>query len=322
MEYKTNGLMASAQPTKRTPVLTEFLNSLAPQQAQTLEQQLVALTDSDRAFLMTMAKMVQLSMQMRIGSGDRSQGYYDLVNQMYGKVSPTKRKLVAAILDQADPLDFEPTPKKSQADTAMSFYDRPEMQVSPRSEPSQADDETASALEAVLADVFPEPQLKPESQPSKVAVGKEAFLAAYTPVAKEVADDLGVSYRIVLAQAALESGWGKSVKGNGLMAIKSHGEEGGVDVVTHEVVNGKRVKMTDSFRQYDSPEDSIRGYGKFLKANTRYKHFLRAGAENEEAQLSALQSSGYATDPMYSQKLKNIIKGIPDEEAQGLSIKL
>ena len=136
MEYKTNGLMASAQPTKRTPVLTEFLNSLAPQQAQTLEQQLVALTDSDRAFLMTMAKMVQLSMQMRIGSGDRSQGYYDLVNQMYGKVSPTKRKLVAAILDQADPLDFEPTPKKSQADTAISFYDRPEMQIASE-EPQQ-----------------------------------------------------------------------------------------------------------------------------------------------------------------------------------------
>ena len=136
MEYETNGLMASAQPTKRTPVLTEFLNSLAPQQAQTLEQRLAALTDSDRAFLMTMAKMVQLSMQMRIGSGDRSQGYYDLVNQMYGKVSPTKRKLVAAILDQADPLDFEPTPKKSQADTAISFYDRPEMQIASE-EPQQ-----------------------------------------------------------------------------------------------------------------------------------------------------------------------------------------
>ena len=316
MEYKTNGLMASAQPTKRTPVLTEFLNSLAPQQAQTLEQQLVALTDSDRAFLMTMAKMVQLSMQMRIGSGDRSQGYYDLVNQMYGKVSPTKRKLVAAILDQADPLDFEPTPKKSQADTAMSFYDRPEMQVSPRSEPSQADDETASALEAVLADVFPEPQLKPESQPSKVAVGKAAFLAAMTPVAKEVAEDLGISHKVVLAQAALESGWGRKVKGNNLMGIKSHGEDGGLDVITHEVVNGKRVKITDSFRQYDSPEDSILGYGKFLKANSRYRHFLRAGAENEDAQLSALQSSGYASDPMYSQKLKNIIKGIPDEEGE------
>jgi flagellum-specific peptidoglycan hydrolase FlgJ len=319
MEYEANGLMATNAPLiKRTPVLTEFLNSLAPQQAQTLEQQLAGMTESDRAFLMTMAKMVQLSMQMRIGSGDQSQGYYDLVTQMYGKVSPTKRRLVAEILDASSPLDFEPTPKKSQADAAMSFYEKPEMQVSPRSEPSQADDETASALEAVLAEVFPEPQRKPASQPSKVAVGKEAFLAAYTPVAKEVAKDLGVSHRIVLAQAALESGWGKSVKGNGLMGIKSHGEDGGLDVITHEVVNGKRVKITDSFRQYDSPEDSIRGYGKFLKANSRYKHFLRAGAENEDAQLSALQSSGYATDPMYSQKLKNIMRGLPDdEEGQG-----
>ena len=61
MEYETNGLMASsAQPAKRTPVLTEFLNSLAPQQAQTLEEQLAGMTESDRAFLMTMAKMVQL----------------------------------------------------------------------------------------------------------------------------------------------------------------------------------------------------------------------------------------------------------------------
>jgi flagellum-specific peptidoglycan hydrolase FlgJ len=236
--------------------------------------------------------MVRAVMQMRIAAGDQSQGYYDLVTQLYGKVSPSKRRLVAEILDQADPLSFEPTSnKKPREDVISSFYDSPEMQVSPKPEP--------------------------EPQQSTVAVGKDAFIAAYTPVAKEVAEDLGVSYKIVLAQAALESGWGKSVKGNGLMGVKSHGEEGGVDVVTHEVVNGKKVKITDSFRQYDSPEDSIRGYGKFLKANSRYRHFLRAGVENEDAQLSALQSSGYATDPMYSQKLKNIINGIPDEEGQG-----
>ena len=291
MEYETRkGLMASnAQPTKRTPVLAEFLNDLAPQQPQTLEQRLAALTDSDRAFLMTMAKMVQLSMQMRIGSGDQTQSYYDLVTQMYGRTNPSKRRLVAEILDQADPLGFEPTPnKKSREDVISSFYDSPEMQVSPKPEPTPLQ--------------------------STVAVGKDAFIAAYTPVAKEVAEDLGVSYKIVLAQAALESGWGKSVKGNGLMGVKSHGEEGGVDVVTHEVINGKKVKITDSFRQYDTPEDSIRGYGKFLKANSRYRYFLRAGVENEDAQLSALQSSGYATDPMYSQKLKNIMKGLPDEE--------
>ena len=294
MEYETRkGLMATnAQPAKRTPVLAEFLNDLAPQQLQTLEQRLAALTDTDRTFMMQLSRMVQAVMQMRIAAGDQSQGYYDLVTQLYGKVSPSKRRLVAEILDASDPLDFEPTSNKEPIeDVINSFYNSPEMQVSPKFEP--------------------------EPQQSTVAVGKDAFIAAYTPVAKETAEDLGVSYKIVLAQAALESGWGKSVKGNGLMGVKSHGEEGGVDVVTHEVVNGKKVKITDSFRQYDSPEDSIRGYGKFLKANSRYRHFLRAGVDNEDAQLSALQSSGYATDPMYSQKLKNIIQGIPDEEGQG-----
>ena len=102
-------------------------------------------------------------------------------------------------------------------------------------------------------------------------------------------------------------------------ASRVHGEEGGVDVVTHEVVNGKKVKITDSFRQYDTPEDSIRGYGSVPESKqSAYSHFLRAGAENEDAQLHALQTSGYATDPMYAQKLKNIMKGLPDdEEGQG-----
>jgi flagellum-specific peptidoglycan hydrolase FlgJ len=315
MEYDNKGLMA-LDKTDGSPLLDQLRAILSPAAGspRTLEQRLASLNEIEQKLILQTAQFVHLAMQMRQATNDKTMGYADLVQSMYRGMSLDKRQLIAELLDETAPLDFEPTPKPPRADTAISFYDRPEMQVSPKPEPSQADDETASALEAVLA----EPQLKPESQPSTVAVGKDAFIAAYTPIAKEVAEDLGVSHKIVLAQAALESGWGKSVKGNGLMGIKSHGEEGDVDVVTHEVVNGKRVKITDSFRQYDSPEDSIRGYGKFLKANSRYKHFLRAGAENEDAQLSALQSSGYATDPMYSQKLKNIMRGLPDdEEGQG-----
>ena len=92
MEYETRkGLMATnAQSAKRTPVLAEFLNSLAPQQPLTLEQRLAALTDSDRTFMMQLSRMVQAVMQMRIAAGDQSQGYYDLVTQIYGKVSPSK----------------------------------------------------------------------------------------------------------------------------------------------------------------------------------------------------------------------------------------
>jgi flagellum-specific peptidoglycan hydrolase FlgJ len=299
------GLMRpqAEQTTQRSEMLDAFRDALAPSGgSQSLEDKLKALTQAQRDMLLSTAKMVKMAMQGKVGAGDYSMGYADLVAQMYGRIDIAKRQLIAELLDKTAPLEFVPQTKPKRDEDGLSFYNRPDMQVSPRSEPSQADDETASALEAVLAEVFPEPQLKPAPQQSQVAVGKEAFLAAYTPVAKEVAEDLGISHKIVLAQAALESGWGTSVKGNGLMGVKSHGEEG-----------GKKVKITDSFRQYDTPEDSIRGYAGFLKANSRYRHFLRAGVENEDAQLSALQSSGYATDPMYSQKLKNIIKGIPDE---------
>ena len=236
---------------------------------------------------------------------------------MYRGMGIGRRSLIAELLEETDPLPVVPEPKQKKSSQKMgqAVYQRPEFNADPVTTPT-ADDDTATALEAAIADAFPEPPSQPKQ--STTFANKDEFLAAMTPVAKEVAADLGISHKIVLAQAAFESGWGKSVKGNNLMGIKSHGEDNSVDFVTHEIVNGKRVKITDSFRQYDSPEDSIRGYGKFLKSNSRYRHFLRAGAENEDAQLSALQTSGYATDPMYAQKLKNIINGLPnDEEGQG-----
>ena len=118
---------------------------------------------------------------------------------------------------------------------------------------------TATALEAVLADAFPEPRSKPKQ--STTFANKDEFLAAMTPVAKEVAETWVSATRSYWHRLHLRVAGVSTVKGNNLMGIKSHGEEGGVDVVTHEVVNGKKVKITDSFRQYDTPEDSIRGYG-------------------------------------------------------------
>ena len=316
------GLMqpqASRTTTQGSNVLEAFRAVLAPfaGEPQTLEQKLNALTDTQKQSLLQTAKLIQIAMTMKIAAGDYSMGYAELLEQMYGRMDIGKRQLIAELLEETDPLDFIPQQKapKSSQEMAQAIYQRPEFNVAPVST-ATADDETASALESVLADTFPEPPSEPKQ--STTFANKDEFLAAMTPVAKEVAADLGISHKIVLAQAALESGWGKHQRSNNLMGIKSHGEEGGVDVVTHEVVNGKRVKLTDSFRQYDSPEDSIRGYGAFLKANSRYRHFLRAGSENEDAQLSALQTSGYATDPMYAQKLKNIMNGLPDdEEGQG-----
>ena len=315
------GLM-QPQPNRTTttssPLLEQFRAALSPTggSPRTLEEKLAALSEAELNSIMQTAKFVQMAMAMKVAADDRTMGWPDLIASMYRGMGSDRRSLIAEILQETDPLPFTPEPKqkKSSQEMGQAIYQRPEFNAEPVTTPT-ADDETASALESMLADAFPEPPSQPKQ--STTFANKDEFLAAMTPVAKEVTADLGISHKIVLAQAALESGWGKAVRGNNLMGIKSHGEKGGVDVVTHEIVNGKKVKITDSFRQYDTPEDSIRGYGKFLKANSRYKHFLRAGAENEDAQLSALQTSGYATDPMYSQKLKNIIKGLPEEEGQG-----
>jgi flagellum-specific peptidoglycan hydrolase FlgJ len=312
------GLM-QPQPNRTTttssPLLEQFRAILSPTggSPRTLEEKLAALSDTELQSIMQTAKFVQIAMQMKLAANDKTMGWPELVQSMYRNLSIDRRSLVAELLEETDPLPFIPEPKaqKSSQEMGQAIYQRPEFNAAPVST-ATADDDTATALEAVLADTFPEPRSKP--QPSTTFANKDEFIKAMTPVAKEVAADLGISHKIVLAQAALESGWGKHQRSNNLMGIKSHGEEGGLDVVTHEVVNGKKVKITDSFRQYNTPEDSIRSYGAFLKANSRYKHFLRAGVENEDAQLSALQSSGYATDPMYAQKLKNIIKGLADEE--------
>jgi len=302
-------------PATNSPLLERFRAVLSPsgRSPRTLEEKLAALSDTELQSIMQTAKFVQVAMQFKLAANDKTMGWPELVQSMYRGMGIDRRSLVAELLQETDPLPFIPEPKaqKSSQQMGQAIYQRPEFNAAPVST-ATADDETASALESVLADAFPETRSKPKQ--STTFANKDEFLEAMTPVAKEVAEDLGISHKIVLAQAALESSWGKAARGNNLMGIKSHGEKGGVDVVTHEVVNGKKVKITDSFRQYDTPEDSIRGYGSFLKANSRYRHFLRAGSENEDAQLSALQTSGYATDPMYAQKLKNIMKGLPDEE--------
>ena len=301
--------------TTSSPLLEQFRAILSPTggSPRTLEEKLASLSDTELSSIMQTAKFVQMAMQMKLAANDKTMSWVDLVQSMYGRMDLAKQQLVAELLDETAPLDFVPQPKQQREaqQDALGLYQRPEYQMPSQSEPT-ADDDTATALEAVLAEALPDPT--PQPRQSTTYANKDEFIAAMTPVAKEVAANLGVSHKIILAQAALESGWGKHQRSNNLMGIKSHGEAGGVDVVTHEVVNGKRVKIKDSFRQYDTPEDSIRGYGAFLKANSRYRHFLRAGAESEDAQLSALQTSGYATDPRYAVKLRNIMDGLPDDQ--------
>lgn len=193
-----------------------------------------------------------------------------------------------------------------------------------RNESKQNAEHNASALSALSgigssADVTappstPAPQAVPapppaQPQTSEVTPDKQSFLASLTPAAQEVSQQTGVDPRIILAQAALETGWGKSAPGNNYFGIKSHGKPGGNTLATTEVVNGQPVQETASFRGYADPSESVRDYGNFLQSNPRYKPML--SAQGMDAQIAALGQSGYATDPDYAAKIRSIAGGLP-----------
>ena len=132
------------------------------------------------------------------------------------------------------------------------------------------------------------------------------FVKAIQPLAKELSAELGIDERVIIAQSAVETGWGSKVKGNSFFGVKAHGGEG-IEFATHEVIDGKKVATKDVFKQYTNLEDSVKGYGAFLTANPRYKPFL--AATTLEEQVAALGRSGYATDPNYAKTVRSIAKG-------------
>lgn len=151
--------------------------------------------------------------------------------------------------------------------------------------------------------------------PVDLSGDQQTFIARLLPAAIEESKRTGVDPRIIVAQAAQETGWGKSAPGNNFFGIKSHGQSGGQNLATSEVINGKTVRINDSFRQFASPADSVRGYGDFILQNPRYQGLREA--KGLDAQLQALGASGYATDPNYSQSVGSIARGIklPQETA-------
>ena len=141
MSNTGTGLMqpqAERNTTQRSEMLDAFRDALAPLGgSQTLEDKLQALTPSQRDMLLSTAKMVKMAMAGKVAAGDYSMGYADLVAQMYGRMDLAKRQLIIELLDETAPLEFVPQRKRSsQADTAISFYDRPEMQIASE-EPQQ-----------------------------------------------------------------------------------------------------------------------------------------------------------------------------------------
>jgi len=150
----------------------------------------------------------------------------------------------------------------------------------------------------------------------------EGFVAGIWAHAQTAAKELGVDARALVAQAALETGWGKRqiTHGDGrtshnLFGIKATGWSGDrATVGTHEYVNGARRNETASFRSYSSPAESFADYVRLLKSNPRYQKALEAGTD-VRGFARGLQQAGYATDPSYANKIASIAGGPTIERA-------
>jgi len=145
---------------------------------------------------------------------------------------------------------------------------------------------------------------------------RQDFIDTMLPMAEEAAKKIGVDAHYLVAQAALETGWGKSIirekdgsTSNNLFGIKAHSSWDGdtATVVTTEYHNGKASKEAADFRSYDSFKQSFDDYVSFLQSNDRYDKALAKGGNSSQF-MHELQRAGYASDPQYARKVTQIAR--------------
>jgi peptidoglycan hydrolase FlgJ len=164
----------------------------------------------------------------------------------------------------------------------------------------------------------------PAPSPQPIAVSREDFVSQMLPHAERAGRALGVDPHALLAQAALETGWGKSMPCNAkgecsfnLFGIKATGEWSGatVNVPTLEFDDGVPVRRVERFRAYESAADSFMDYARLIANSPRYEKALGAGGDIATF-ASALQQGGYATDPDYARKIVRVADEVRTAAAQ------
>jgi flagellar protein FlgJ len=145
----------------------------------------------------------------------------------------------------------------------------------------------------------------------------EDFVRDLWPHANKVAKSIGTAPEVLIAQAALETGWGRHmIRGAdgsnsfNLFGIKADSRWTGGRVVneTVEFRDGLMRKERASFRAYPSLAESFSDYADFLRSNPRYQEALNSGGD-AAGFVRALADAGYATDPDYVTKINRIMAG-------------
>jgi len=149
------------------------------------------------------------------------------------------------------------------------------------------------------------------------------FVDQVLPSIRTAAQALGLNPLAMLAQAALETGWGKRMARTAggapslnLFGIKADDSWDGAraTATTVEYSGGVAQQRHAAFRAYGSIEESVNDFANLLKNSPR---FARAAAAGQDAQayIASIGQSGYATDPDYANKLNEILNSSTLREA-------
>lgn len=143
------------------------------------------------------------------------------------------------------------------------------------------------------------------------------FVSALLPHARRVAEELGVHPLGIIAQAALETGWGQRIpaRADGGSSLNLFGIKAGADWpgqrvsrATIEFEGGAATRRHAHFRAYDDLAHAFSDYARLLKGDPRYRGAVASGADPARF-AEGLQQAGYATDPEYASKIRAILHG-------------
>lgn len=216
---------------------------------------------------------------------------------------------------QASPVSELPPEQQPAPPPVQMAALNPEAVPAPLPSPAQPSG-GMEALAKALAGPSPQPpqatqpgMASPPRPPADIPKGKDAFIQAMLPHAMEASKATGVDPRLIIAQSAIESGYGKHAPGNNYFGIKSHGQPGGNNLATKEYGPNGQYATRDSFRAYNDMGESAKGYADFINKNPRYG--AMKSAQGLDAQAAALGKSGYATDPNYGRMVGDLARNIP-----------
>ncbi|CRY56974.1 flagellar rod assembly protein/muramidase FlgJ [Yersinia intermedia] len=158
------------------------------------------------------------------------------------------------------------------------------------------------------------------------ASSSHSFISRMLAPAIKAGGQSGIPHQLIIAQAALESGWGdreiltkEGKPSHNLFGIKATSAWKGetTEITTTEYIDGVRQKVKAVFKVYPSYSEALADYTSLLSNNPRYKNISQSSSPEIAAKV--LQSGGYATDPRYANKLINIIQQVKQNVGQAVN---